>query len=115
MTMGERIKELRLQHGMTLEELGKALGVQKTAIRKYEIGTVENIPRASIIKMSQIFGVSPSYILCMDEETSEIDEYLEELKNRPEMRTLFSISKNATKEDIETAVKIIEALKNKNG
>ena len=42
---------------------------------------------------------------------SMYNEYLEELKNRPEMRMLFSLAKGATKEDIEQAVKIIEALK----
>ena len=37
--------------------------------------------------------------------------YLEELKNRSEMRMLFSLAKGATKEDVMQAVKIIEALK----
>lgn len=115
MKMGDRIRELRLANGMTQEELGAKVGVKGAAIHKYEMGYVENMPRSTIARLAEIFGVRPSYVLCMDEETSEIDEYLEELKNRPEMRTLFSISKNATKEDIETAVKIIEALKNKNG
>jgi CHASE3 domain sensor protein len=41
----------------------------------------------------------------------EITEILEQLHKRPEMKMLFSVSKNATKEDIEKAVKIIEALK----
>ncbi len=41
----------------------------------------------------------------------ELQEYLEELKNRDEMRMLFSLAKGATKEDVMQAVKIIEALK----
>lgn len=40
----------------------------------------------------------------------ELQEYLEELKNRSEMRMLFSLAKSATKEDVEKAVRIIEAL-----
>ena len=44
----------------------------------------------------------------LDDEALEL---LEELKTRPEMRTLFSVSKKASKEDILKAVKIIEALK----
>ena len=35
MDMGERIKKLRLEKGLTQEELGKIIGVQKSAIRKY--------------------------------------------------------------------------------
>ena len=44
-------------------------------------------------------------------EDEDLQEYLEELKNRSEMRMLFSLAKGATKEDVEKAVKIIEALK----
>jgi transcriptional regulator with XRE-family HTH domain len=40
----------------------------------------------------------------------EVMRYLNELKNRPEMRLLFKTAINVTKEDIERAVKIIEAL-----
>lgn len=43
---------------------------------------------------------------------AELQELLETFHKRPEMKTLFSVTKNATKEDIEKAVKIIEALKN---
>lgn len=67
MTMGERIKELRKQHRMSMEELGRHLGVGKTAIYKYENGEVENLPRSSIEKMAIIFGVSPSYLMCFDQ------------------------------------------------
>ena len=37
MTMGERIKYYRTKSDMTQEQLGELLGVQKSAIRKYEI------------------------------------------------------------------------------
>ena len=37
--------------------------------------------------------------------------YLEQLRDRPELRMLFSLTKNATKQDVEAAVRIIEALR----
>ena len=46
---------------------------------------------------------------------SDLQEYLEALRARPEMRMLFSVSKDATKEDIEKAVAIIEALRKTEG
>ena len=61
--MGDIIKNLRIEHKMTQEELGKQIGVQKSAIRKYEAGIVENIPKSSIQKMATIFNVKPSYIM----------------------------------------------------
>ena len=36
MTTGERIRQLRIEHQLTQEELGAKVGVQKAAIYKYE-------------------------------------------------------------------------------
>lgn len=63
MTMGEIIKMLRLQANMTQEELGEKIGVQKSAVRKYEKGEVENIKRSTIKKMADLFNVSPCYLM----------------------------------------------------
>ena len=68
MTTGERIKALRLQHGMTMEELAQKIGLQKAAIYKYESGLVVNLKRDVIEKLANVFGVSPSYIMCMEDE-----------------------------------------------
>jgi transcriptional regulator with XRE-family HTH domain len=38
MEVGSLIKEARLAKGLTQEELGKLVGVQKSAIAKYENG-----------------------------------------------------------------------------
>lgn len=66
-TMGERIRSLRKEKGVTQEELGRLIGVQGAAIRKYENSMVENIPRSSIQKMADFFEVSPEYLLCFSE------------------------------------------------
>ena len=68
MNMGERIRQLRIANGLTQEELGKYIGVQKSAIRKYEKGEVKNMKRASIQTLSNLFKVSPSYLMCLEEE-----------------------------------------------
>ena len=71
MNMGERIKELRLKKGLTQEELGKYIGVQKAAIKKYEKGEVENMKRSSIKILSELFGVTASYLMCLDGEKTD--------------------------------------------
>lgn len=81
MTPGERIKMLRKEQKLTQEDLGKALGVQKAAIQKYEKGTVKNIKRENLLKLAKILHTTPEYILGWempdnlrpyDEETVEI-------------------------------------------
>lgn len=71
MTMGERIKALRIQHGLTQEELGQKVGVQKSAIYKYETGLVVNLKRSMIEKLALALGVKPTYLMGLsDEETT---------------------------------------------
>ena len=70
MNMGDRIKSLRISHNMTQEELGKKIGVQKSAIRKYEKGEVINIKRATIETLSKIFNVSPSYLMWIEDNNN---------------------------------------------
>ncbi|MDL2250485.1 helix-turn-helix transcriptional regulator [Lachnospiraceae bacterium OttesenSCG-928-J05] len=63
MSMSERIKERRLAVGLTQEELANRLGLQKSAIAKYENGRVENIKRSVIANMAKVLECDPSYLL----------------------------------------------------
>lgn len=63
MGMAERIKKRRLVMGYTQEELALKLGLQKSAIAKYENGRVENIKRSVISKMAEVLECSPSYLM----------------------------------------------------
>lgn len=57
------IKAARIRKNLTQEELGKRIGVTKSAVMKYEKGIVENIKRSTIIKLSRALGLSPLDIL----------------------------------------------------
>ena len=63
MKMGDRIRQMRIDAGMTQEELAEKLGLQKSAIAKYENGRVENIKRSTIQKMAELFDRTPSYVM----------------------------------------------------
>jgi transcriptional regulator with XRE-family HTH domain len=52
MNIGARIKKLRMEQGLSQEELGAMLGVQRAAVQKWENGTVKNLKRESILKLS---------------------------------------------------------------
>lgn len=67
MNMSERIKERRTTLGYTQEELGNKLGLQKSAIAKYENGRVENLKRSVILKMAEALGCTPSYLMGYDD------------------------------------------------
>ena len=63
MTTGEKIKQLRKQLGMTQEELGNLIGVQKAAINKYETGVVVNLKQSTIAALAHALHVSPIDLL----------------------------------------------------
>lgn len=118
MTMGERIRELRKQHNMSMEELGSILGVGKTAIFKYEKSEVENLPRSTIEKMAGLFGVSPSYLMCFEEwdENAKVlsDEValIERIQAKwgTEVIAIIQNCSLLNKEGVNTLVQISESL-----
>ena len=60
MNVGQYIKQLRTEKGLSQEELGSLVGVQRAAVQKWECGKVQNLKRETIKKLSEIFNVSPS-------------------------------------------------------
>lgn len=73
MNVGEYIKLLRTQRGISQEELGKVVGVQRAAVQKWEAGTVHNLKRNTIKKLADYFGVSPINFIELDEPDISTD------------------------------------------
>lgn len=88
--------------------------------KKYDNG-LDVHPTAEILnKISRYFSVSVDYLLGNTDvkrqlinDDAELNEYLDELRSRSEMRMLFSVSKGCTKDEVMRTVKIIEALRKK--
>lgn len=63
MEIGELIKKARIDKGLTQEELGKLVGVQKSAIAKYENGRVVNIKRSTLQKLADVLNLKGSDLI----------------------------------------------------
>lgn len=109
MGMADRIKERRIAMGYTQEELGQKLGVQKSAIAKYENGRVENIKRSVILKMAEILQCSPVYLLDFKDENEDpnilyfemmLDQALKLLSHKYFIREVPLINANAQQQYI---------------
>ena len=79
MNIGDKIRIARISKGMTQEELGKALGVQKSAIAKYENGRVVNIKRSTLKKLSDILAIAPSELI--------FEAYIEEEQKKNDIQS----------------------------
>ena len=67
MKMGERIKERRTLLGMTQEELGEKMGIQKSGVAKWENGRVEALKASTIKQLAEILQCRPSYLMGFDD------------------------------------------------
>ena len=63
MELGQKIKEARLQKGLTQQELGDIVGLQKSAIAKYENGRVVNIKRSTLQKLAKALDLRGSDLI----------------------------------------------------
>lgn len=97
------------------------LGVAPNTISQYESGKREP-DIDTLMKIASILEVSVDNLLGNEEQAEaralvngdrELTEYLDMLANRSECRMLFSLAKDATREDVEVAVRMIEALRAK--
>ena len=63
MNIGERIKNLRISHKLTQDELAAAAGTTKQTIHKYENGIITNIPASKIQALANKLNTTPAYLM----------------------------------------------------
>ena len=107
MTTGERIRQLRLEHQMTQEELGAKVGVQKAAIYKYENGLIVNLKRSTLEKLAIVLETTPTYLMGM-EDSEPSSTVLSELT--PQQSALLSSFDQLNEEGQQKAVDYVDDL-----
>jgi len=71
MTIGERIKMLREEMGITQSQLAEKVNTTKQTIYKYENNIITNIPSDKIEIISNFFGISPAILMGWDENNDK--------------------------------------------
>lgn len=63
-----RLKELRKQAGLTLDELAERVGTSKQTIHRYENGIITNVPPKKIESLASALGTTPQELMGWDDE-----------------------------------------------
>jgi transcriptional regulator with XRE-family HTH domain len=67
MTIGQKIKQLRLEHGLSTSQLAEMLWVDRGTVRRWEIDS--NEPHLyALIGMADLFGVTLDELCCRERE-----------------------------------------------
>lgn len=88
--MAQKIKTLRQEKGLTLEQVADVVGVGKSTVRKWENGIIANMRRDKIAGLAKALGTTPEYLMGWDEkkdsptepQLSEGEKVLLDLFNR---------------------------------
>lgn len=66
--MAQRIKALRQERGLTLEQVADIVGVGKSTVRKWETGMIANMRRDKIADLAKALGTTPAYLMGWEED-----------------------------------------------
>ena len=67
MNINDKLSQRRKELGLTLEDVGKMVGVGKSTVRKWETGDIANMKRDKIALLAKALKVSPAYIMGWEE------------------------------------------------
>ena len=129
--IGRRIALRRKELDLTLQEVADRVHVARSTVQRYEAGTIAQLKLPVLFSIAQALRVNPDWLIGKSDikelpdaplpgvspegrelinNDPELTEYLEYLATRSEMRMLFHVTKDATKEQIEAIVKMVESM-----
>lgn len=79
LTIGERLKDLRVERKLTLEQLAAEVSISKSALGKYESDNGKDISPYSILLLADYYGVSCDYLMGRTETKNHPNTALHEL------------------------------------
>lgn len=109
MNVGELILKRRNELGLTLEEVGNAVGVSKSTVKKWEDGYISNMRRDKIAQLASILQVSPISFITEEEWDDEASAFEKNVQADSEWLKKY-LSERFSDEDVSTAYELIEQL-----
>ena len=107
MTIGEKIRARREELGMTTEELGKLIGVQRSAITKYEKDKVD-LKSRQLQAIANALNVPP--VALLGDDDFEDQQRLEALHQDPRLGLLFDRSRKMSSEDVDFMLQMADRI-----
>lgn len=103
MTVGDRIRALRIQNNLTLAELGKRIGSTPSAVKKWEDGDIANVKASTLKKIADALGTTPGYLMDWGDAVPWADSILSvpETKQVPVIGTIACGTPILAEENLE--------------
>jgi transcriptional regulator with XRE-family HTH domain len=116
--ISNRILFLIEKNDISYGELSKITNIPKSALQRYATGETEKIPLDRLEKIADALNVSASYLMGWEEnespeipEDQEMADLLNEFRDNPELRALFSLTKKADPKELRKYIDVIKTIK----
>ena len=112
--IANKIKARRVELGLTLEDVAKAVGVGRSTVRKWETGMIRNMGRDKIAALAQVLQMNPVDFVPGDFRQDQLDDEdqqrLEALHRDPRLGLLFDRTRNMSHDDVEFMLKMADRI-----
>ena len=89
LSIQERLKDLRVERGLTLEQLAEQTHLSKSALGSYEEDEFKDISHYALTKLAKFYGVTADYLLGLSEMKNHPNADLADLRLSDEMIDLL--------------------------
>ena len=89
LSIQERLKDLRVERGLTLEQLAEETHLSKSALGSYEGDKFKDISHYALIQLAKFYEVSVDYLLCRSETKNHPNADLADLRLSDDMIDLL--------------------------
>ena len=119
LSVGERIRKMRIGVGMSQVDFAKAIGVSKQTLYKYENDIITNIPSDKIEAAAKICNVTPGYLMGWEEPFEERNLYMldsetasiaQTIFDNRDLRNLFKVAIFSKHNDLKMATDLLSRL-----
>ena len=126
--IGKMIQKRRKELGLTLEDVGKAVGVGRSTVQRWESGLIKNMGRDKIAQLAKVLQINPIEIVPMDgvlpwDETADIldqtivlipsaedQQQLEDLHQNPRLKMLFDRTRKMSEADVDFMIQMADRI-----
>ena len=120
--ISKKIFNRRQQLGLTLEDVGQAVGVGRSTVQRWEKGMIRNMGRDKIAALARVLQMDPvEFVPGPESETNrpylneEDQQRLEALHQNPKLRMLFDLQMNLKPQSLDAVTAVVKEIAKERG
>lgn len=119
MTIGDRIKKLRKEKGISVDKLAEIIGKDRATIYRYESNDIEKMPTSVLEPLATALGTTPAHLMGWDDTPPTTQDTIVKLLkaqyklNEQDVKFVMDYIKltPAERDSLRTAIEAIKKIK----